>query len=297
MVNNTLFPIEPLNDKVTIYHDETKNTFGKNIWGHGILFVPDRTKLNLMLDLNKAREFTNCYSKLHLTDVSESCSSQKYNCIKRLIELGVEYLKRRHGCKLGIIFFDKGTANLSLYAGNKKERLLRFVETLLRFVLKGCVHYLYDEDWNIIINGIITDGNPWHRRLDEFRILDILRPELRIYVEIDNNAEITSVHSNHKDSRCSDSESAQLLQLTDLLLGSVVQSCCRNLKLKSKKELIVRPIKDMLDKRKRGSGFKNSTHYKSFTLSLAKVTNSNWTFEPIYSRDIVIDSGQISFLF
>jgi len=291
----TLFPIEPLIDKATIYHDETKKAFGKNIWGHGLLFVPERIEASLLKELQDARDATNCNSKLHFADISKGIYTPKYKCIKRWIEIGVEYLRSKKGCKLGVIFFDKTSSNLDLYSGDKKERTLRLIETVLRMVLKGGVHYLYNEDWRVKIHGIITDGEPWHRKLDTSRIINRLLPAVRDYVKFLPNAGIKAVFSNHKDSRCNDPNSAHLLQLTDLLLGSVIQSCLRHLEKGTKREVIVRPLKGMLDKRKRGRNFRHSSHYRSFTLSLAKVVEGEWAFEPLNAKEVIIDNkGQLS---
>jgi len=296
--SQTLFPVEPLRDEVTIYHDETKEAFGKNIWGHGLLFVPERTKASLLSDLQAARDKTNYQGKLHFADISESVYIPKYNCTKKWIEIGVEYLKRKKGCKLGVIFFDKASINIDFYSGNKKEKILKSVETVLRMVLKGSVHYLYNNDWQEKINEIITDAENWHRNLDESRILDRLIPEVRDYVEILPGAKIKGVFSNHQDKRCEDTNSAHLLQLTDLLMGSVIQSYFRELKIGTKKEILVRPVREMLDKRRRGRRFQKSSHYMSFTVSSVKVTGDNWNFEPLNLQKVIInDDGQLSLTF
>ena len=286
MTNYSLFPIPPKVDDVFVYHDEIKEANGRNIWGHALLFIPEKKKINLYNDLQEIRNKTKCNSKLHFSDISPSVYTPKYECAKQWIELGEHYLKRRNGCKLGIIFFDKSSANLSLYKGEKKEKQLRFVETVLRIILKGSVHFLYNKDWQVKLLGIITDGNPWHRKLDKERILDELLDEVRDYVVISPNAEIFAVFSDHKDERCDDPVSANLLQLTDLLLGSVTQCFFRLQKAGDKKEIIVRPIREMLDKIKRGKNFKNSSHFKSFSISKATIINGKWNFEPLHTRSI-----------
>ncbi len=286
-----MFPIKPRIDEIVVYHDETKEASGKEVWGHGLLFVPERNKKDLLEELQSARDKTNYNGKLHFADISPSVYSPKYECTKKWIEIGVKYLKRNKGCKLGLIFFNMTSANLEFYSGNWGERILRLVETVLRMVLKGGLHYLYDENWKVILQGIITDGEPWHRKLDEFRIIDRLLQEVRDYVTISPNAKIESVFSDHKDSRCKDTNSAHLLQLTDLLLGSVIQSCFRELNVGTKKEVIVKPVRDMLDKRKRGRNFQHSSHYRSFTLSLAKIIEGEWEFELLNTKEIIISNG------
>lgn len=293
----TLFAIPPLEDTVTVYHDETAEACGKRIWGHGLLFVPERSKESLLKDLQDARIETDYHGKLRFAKISESVYTPKYNCAKRWVQIGVEYLKREKGCKLGIIFFDKESANIGFYSGDTKEKILKLVETVLRMVLKGSVHYLYNENWRIKVHGIITDGEPWHRGLDDLRILDVLLSGVRDYVEILPFAGISAVFSNHNDSRCNDTDSAHILQLTDLLLGSTIQSCFRELECGKKKEIIVRPVKEMLDKRKRGKNFKYSSHYRSFTLTSASVVKDAWQFEPLNTKEIIInDEKQLTIL-
>ena len=289
--SSTLFPLDHKDD-VTIYHDETKQASGKNIWGHGILFVPHKKIEGLLKELQDARDECICDSKLRFADISESYYTPKYECVKRWVEIGFKYLKRNEGCKLGIIFFDKGTVDLNAYSGDKKERELRAVETVLRMTLKGSAHYLYDTERQVKIHRFVTDGDPWHRDLNENRIIGRLLTEVRDYVEITPGCKIDGVVSDHKNDRCNDIKSAHLLQLTDLLLGSVIQTCFRDLEQGKKKEIIIRPIKEMLDKRKRGrKGFENSSHFRSFTLSLAKIVCNEWQFERLDSKDIIIDDS------
>jgi len=289
-----LFSPGSLVDDVTIYHDETKGALGKTIWGHGLLFIPERTKPDLLRELHHARDETCCSGKLHFAKISERSSTPKYKCSEKWIKIAVKYLRRKRGCKLGIIFFDKKTIDLNFYSGNKKEKTLRLMETVLRMVLKGSVHYLYNKRWKVRLHKIITDGKPWHRKLDEARILKRLLPEVREYVEILPFAEIESVLSDHNNDKCNDKESAYLLQLTDLLLGSTIHCCFRELKEGERKERIIRPVREMLDKRKRGKNFQNSSHYRSFTLSLAKIVNGEWVFESLDTKEIIINNDQIT---
>lgn len=58
MKNYTLFPIQPLIDRVTIYHDETTIDPGKNLRGHGLLFVPQRKLHDLLKALQEVRDKT-----------------------------------------------------------------------------------------------------------------------------------------------------------------------------------------------------------------------------------------------
>lgn len=127
----------------------------------------------------------------------------------------------------------------------------------------------------------------WHRSLDDRRVLDRLRGEARGYVEIGDRIYIESIVSDHNDPKCQAPVAANLLQLCDLLLGSTVQACARDARVGSKKEIVSRRVRDMLDKTKRGRAFRNSGHYRSFAVSVARVEGSAWTFQRMTTRQRV----------
>jgi CO dehydrogenase/acetyl-CoA synthase epsilon subunit len=65
--------------------------------------------------------------------------------------------------------------------------------------------------------------------------------------------------------------------------------------IEDKKGVIAFPVKEMLDKRKRGAGFKNSSHYKAFTISRTYIKNGQWEFENVMTKEIeMLDKGQLS---
>lgn len=276
-----LFQFEPRVDRVSVFHDETKKVKNKNDWGHGLLFVPDTAESDLLKELDKARAETGCNRKLHFKDISEKCSTRLFKCAKKYIEIGTSYMSKDKGCKLAIIFCDKSETNLYLYSGDEKERSLRFMETLLRMVLKGGLHFLYCDEWQVGLLEVVTDGNPWHRELDSERIIERLCKEKREYVRISRKVPIRSVLSDHTDKRCKDPSAAEILQLTDLLLGSVIQCCARELSKGSKKEQLIRPVREILERKNRGKSFRYSNYFMSFTTSRARIQDGNWVFEQL----------------
>lgn len=79
-------------------------------------------------------------------------------------------------------------------------------------------------------------------------------------MEIPLDAEILHLASDHRK-YSKDTENyvyANMLQLADMLLGSVIQSCLKGIKWQKfspdidKKSIIAYPVKEMIDKRKRG---------------------------------------------
>lgn len=258
--------------------------------------------------------------KFHFSQICGLKWSKHDEIQKRAVTVAVDSMKNKRPeffqsplyCKLSIIFFNSPTPeNLSLYSGNcKKEKDLRFIETMFRIVLKGAGHHLYSSEHNVKILKIITDGHPEHRELNEKRIINKLSEEqslgkVKDYIDI-SETEIIHLVSNHKEHKHPSEEyfHANMLQVTDILLGSVMQSCFKGInyqrlninfreEVKDKKSLIAYPVKNMLDKRKRGNNFKNSGHYKSFAISSASIIDEQWCFEDIMTKKIEIDNGQL----
>jgi len=64
-----------------------------------------------------------------------------------------------------------------------------------------------------------------------------------------------------------------------------------------KKGIITYPVKEMLDKRKRGKIFKYSGHYKAFSISSAYVKDIRGEFENVITKDIKIsDRKQLTLI-
>ena len=320
-----------IESEVVVYHDETKEAGSRKLKGHVLLFVPVKTiikeagglfgpqeiKLEPLNTLfKKIEEIRTNYEtdhKFHFSEISGRKWVKRNESEKRLSQIGVEYLKQRKTfCKLGIIFYEKPDASqIIAYGGdNKNEKELRFGETILRMLLKGTIHYLYDINHRVKILKIITDGQPHHRKLSEFRILEKLSGDVRSYVEIFDSAELVHLDSNHKnyDKDSGEYKHANMLQLADMLLGAAIHCCLKDAKVRDinpqvgdtvedKKGIIALPVKEMLDKRKRGQGFKNSSHYKAFTISRAYIRDTGWEFENVTTKEINISAkGQLTLL-
>jgi len=320
---------ESKESKVIVYHDETKTAGINNLRGHALLFVPVRTKIeytgglfelqtrqiepwaNLFKDIEKIRKNFQTSHKFHFSKISGGKWSERNEAEKQLVQIGVKYLKQQRSfCKLGMIFYQNPQPNhIAGYGGDtKKEQRLRFGETVLRMLLKGTVHHLYKNSHRVKILTIITDGQPHYRRLNEFRILSRLMEEVRDYVEIYENAELVHLPSDHKEYNRESEEyiHANMLQLTDMLLGSSIHACLKNVRVintnpkigdnvKNKKGIVAYPVKEMLDKRKRGRSFQNSSHYGAFSITMAFINNNEWGFENIIAKDIpILNKTQLS---
>lgn len=208
-------------------------------------------------------------------------------------------------CKLAVMFYPK-KSDISLYGGvYRKEKQQRHDETVLRMLLKGAAHYLYSDDASIMIRRIVSDGDPRHRPLDSGRIVwQMLSEEegqkspLRDYVSIADNATIDHVPSNHREHAPDhgDYRHAHYLQLADMLLGAIIHAChkgCRTYsppalgsQVTSKRDIIATPVKIMLEKRLRRSGFRHSGHYRSFTISQISFEKGSVLFKQVSTKEI-----------
>jgi len=302
----TLFPLrqQVKTHECTIYHDESKGVIAGNVWAHGLLFVPESARFRLLEKLYESiGKHCGEDKRLHFTDISgkEICAQDGSVVIRDWVHYGVDALRNKGSaifrpalnCKLGIIIFDTSVP-LDLYGGETRgEKKLRYFETVLRMLLKGCSHYLYNQNNRLRIKGIITDGEPWHRKIDEVRILNPLVRDVRGYVEIDDEAYIEAAPKDHRSPKCTDCDKSHLLKLIDHLLGCVVQSCFRDLAHGRKKEIIARPVRDMLDKRRRKSRFQASGHYRQFAISYARLINGQWFFEQIDTKRLLFEGNQL----
>lgn len=314
--------------RVVIYHDETKDVPGRNFKGHILLFVPIKLSVKsetpllgtsqeeyfprqmFFTELTSCRQQYACNGKMHFAEISGQ-TWKKYDYAYQIaVALAVDALRSKSpqtfsrplNFKVATIFYPKG-ADWKIYGGiSRKEQKLRHDETLLRILLKGACHYLYDASNPIKVVKIVSDGEPAHRKLDEDRIVWRLTYDgfcgnspLRDYVTFSSDACIIHLPSDHKDYQ-SDTEDyihANFLQIADMLLGAIMRACYVGTKpVKtmpeigehcSKRDVITQPVKEMLEKRKRGRGFKYSGHYKSFVVTQVTFEKDGINFQELQS--------------
>lgn len=117
--------------------------------------------------------------KFHFTDISGRKWYSSDTLVRAYCDVAVDALRSKRPnifssplhCKMAILFFSAKT-DLTLYGGvARKEKRLRHHETVLRILLKGALHYLYPEEDTILVKGILSDGDPFHRELDDSRII------------------------------------------------------------------------------------------------------------------------------
>jgi hypothetical protein len=329
-------------NQVVIYHDETKDVAGRNFKGHILFFVPLRLVATTYSPLfgvdiseysphellyNKIvelRKLFSCDGKLHFSQISGKTWKKYDFAYRNSLDVTTDGLRHKGQkefpqplhCKVAIIFYPKGE-DYSIYGeGEKKELKLRHDETLLRILLKGSAHFLYDKNNQIEVKRIVTDGSPSYRNFDKERIIHKLtyesnngRTPLRNYVTFSSDAEIIHLPSDHKNYTAGSEENkaANMLQLADLLLGAVMRSCFHGFRLQkkvpmigdecTKRDIISQPVRIMLDKYKRGGGFVNSGHFKSFAISEVAFFKGGVNFREIHPMELSFtdtDSLQMS---
>lgn len=285
----------PRTEECEIYHDEIKDD-RKNPVAHGFLIVPLRSKQALLEDLAHCRAKHGVHTtKINFKNLSGTKWHPSYGCARDWLSCLVDgmakkpYMRRANGKSyaglLGIRFsalFMKSLSALSddywIWADNA-ERNIRKFETLLRIGLKGGLSYLSSPQKPVVVSRFVTDAGAFHRPLDERRVIRRLQYELDPYIDLGKIHKIESVASYHRNPGCKDADAAHLLQLCDLMLGAVSFTCLKS--NHEQKLKVTRRVRELLDKRRRGPGFRNSSHYKTFSITLADINGGAWKFAPL----------------
>lgn len=306
---------EEQSHEVVVYHDETRNVFNGTHRGHVLFFVPRRLTRkasaplfpdeevrtsplrDVFAEIQRIRERYGTDRKFHFSELSGKAWHQSDAATREVMELGVDSLRHKRSrtssapicARLAVMFYPTSVdLHRFGYGGSsREERRIRYDETMLRILLKGALHYLYDERSRVVVRAVVADGASASRPLDPDRVIEQLsidglegRTPLRDYARFHPKARISHVVSNHREHACDSSAfvHANLLQMADLLLGGVIRSCvvgCADYvhaprvgqRPIVKKDAVGYPVKQMLMKVDRGAGFRHSGHYRAFSVS------------------------------
>lgn len=187
---------------VIVYHDETRQTGPNgNLQGHILYFVPicfsKRSERSLFAD--EVREYNPqnylidyissivdqhrvSGHKIHFTELSGRKWYQKTEAYLQVVNVGVDSLRKRNPsllkvpgvCKMAVMLYPSNI-DVSLFGGEKKEQTLRNDETIIRMLLKGALHLLYSPEDRVKLIGLVSDGDPHHRSIDDRRIFERMR--------------------------------------------------------------------------------------------------------------------------
>jgi len=301
-----------MNQSVSVYYDETYLNQQK-CHGHVLFFVPDQNEIvnksplfgkvsntycpkqQLLQEISNCRGENHKSHEFHFKEIRGKQWSQVDILTRNMMNLlfdslrskGTTFFKPPLACKVAVLYHPN-SSRTNMYGGDsKKEKRQRFSETMLRILLKGSCHFLFNNNQRVKISRFIVDGFPAHREFDAKRIIPKLlvevgknRTPLRDYVEFNTEIEITHNDSNHTMYEYGSTmyEDANFLQCADLLLGAInyaifyppwdgkkhfqIGEICE-----SKKRFLSEPVAEMIHKISRGPGFQNSGHYLSFSIS------------------------------
>jgi len=316
--------------EIIAYHDETAQTGPNgNLSGHILYFVPRRIRRCddspslfgpreieynpqdlLLAEISRiVTQAGLSHHKFHFTTRSGTKWTKYAEAYRSLIRIGIDSLRHKQPkllqrpahCKMAVIFYPSGV-DVSVFGGEASEQYLRHDETIIRWLLKGALHRLFDEDHEVELVGVVSDGDPHHRSLDEWRILERMQHDsgprtskLREYVSVNGAAQIVHLSSdpkNHRKGRAL--EHCAMIQMADLLFGAVrrayfvdISHCSgaptvgQSLKKWKKKDYLAVPARTMLQKRNRGYGFQHSGHFNTFSVSKVDFTEHGPRFTEI----------------
>lgn len=279
-----------------LYHDESK----ENGYWHGILLVPT-TKKQLLIDyLEQIRKNTRYFEPLGIKKVKNK--GKIYNSVDAWIQIGIAALithqkglpfpwftgKLLQGKKqyeqfkeligLKFIIFQEVDNHLKM---NNHVDYGSKVETTFWMGLKGGIHLLGNNKNTIHITKMHFDGHEHYgRHINQTRIINRLS-SLRDYCSISNNKNlIDDRSSNHKLTNSQTYQDCQLLQLTDVMIGSfrtILGGATRTIH-----QSLAKPVKELITRYQRGPArMRNSRWRDSFCISQCYLTTNGWVFDTI----------------
>ena len=280
-----------------LYHDESK----ENGYWHGILLVPVKAKAILFDYLEQARKNTSYFGEIGLKRVKKE-ASKVYRCAQAWLQIGVAALIQDLKGKPYPLYLGrcvKGKKEYALFEQPIKAKFILFrerdnfrnmtghkdygskVETTFRMGLKGGLHRLGSPQNPIRIEALHFDGHEhYQRHLDQDRILGRLYG-LRDYCGLNAGFEVIDDRtSNHTKTQSQAYEDCQLLQLTDVLVGSfrtVLGSPTREIHRD-----FAHPVKILVDKYQQGAARMKRSRWKDgFCISQCYLEDGVWQFEAI----------------
>lgn len=276
-----------------LYHDESLEA---GYW-HGMLLVPKLRKCTLIEYLEQARDNTKVKRPLSLKVVRKE--GRVLDCVEAWSTIGIDSLMSKTRSKepqpvyLGNhtldIFRKVIGAKLIIFRVTCGMGPLRYVnefgrkvEVTLRMGLKGGLNLLGQDDEYITITKLHFDGNEQYhgKRLSRQNIIEKLHG-LRDYCSFSNDQDIIDDRSSkHDKSGCQPYEDCQILQLTDILVGSFRSLLSPRCNPKHKRVLVF--PRALIERYFEGHArMQNSRWRNSLCMSQCTLENNQWKFEPV----------------
>jgi len=300
-----------------VYHDESKEG---GYW-HGILMVPQERRGDLLAGLAAIRKSTGYAEPLMLKGLDRR-KSDRFQCVRASIQFGVVTLIQSlkgyddEHIRIGSPKYVPGEGLKTEYVepvrvtNAIRARFILFrerddhhlmdphkqfmdygakVETTFRMGFKGGLHFLFDDEDPALITSLHFDGYEHHsgRHVDGRRIIGRLCG-LREYCSFVENLQIDDRSSDHRIDKAQLHDDCQLLQLTDLLVGSfrTVLGTSHN---EVQREVAL-PVQRLVERWNQGQArMRNSRWHQGFCISECHLEGENWIFTPISSTE---SSGQ-----
>lgn len=284
-----------------LYHDESKV---EGYW-HGMLLVPVTGKDRLVHLLRTARDNTQHEEPIGIKHVRKD-KGRVFTCSHAWLLIAAALMRSRTAGRPFHLHLGARTegrlnlTNLDAHIGAKfilfrsvdnhagmellNEHAAR-IETTFRVGLKGGMHYLGSETSPIILRDMHFDGHEHYgRNIDRDRIIGRIAG-LRDYCSVELPEDRIHDHtSDHRDLNAQEYDDCQLLQLTDLMIGSfrtllghATRGCHNHL---------ASPMSFPLDAFLRGyAGYENSRWFSSFWMSQCRVGERGWEFSTLEKNE------------
>jgi len=281
--------------------------------------LPIASRERFLREVARLRSEVGYGGELHASEMRGRQWGKREACGVRVLDLACEHLRHKGPdgelpapfFRFGALFFPPKTPRLrDYYSGDDAEKALKYLETLMRMAIKGVLHYGFTglervfAGVEVEVLGLVLDGDEHLRRpLDQARVIERLRGELRPGLTIASDFELRAVDSNPRrhSPGTRDHGDSELLQITDLLLaaarfmveGSYRGRCLFEEKMPrlhekfdsrlEKMARVYRPFCDLQRKsakklRRSSVAWENSGHYRSFTVSRAEPKGEEWQF-------------------
>ena len=294
-----------------LYHDESQVD---GYW-HGVLLVPEKGRSRLLDLLAEARRNTRYGHPIKLSKVSQQ--GKIYRCATSWASIGAAALASRLksnpprmwlglrdkrqwqystlseviGCKF-ILFRERDAHSTMKGHKNHTSR----IETTFRMGLKGGGHLLGCDADPIAVSRMHFDGHEHHQRhLDRDRIVGRLSG-LREYFSVDPGEGIIDDRSgDHTREECQSPEDCQLLQLTDVLVGSFRVALRPSSSSRPLHRRVAGPICRLaLEYQKGPARMSNSRWKDGFCMSECYLEDGSWRFGVLSPSSDGAEQGRLA---
>lgn len=287
-----------------LYHDESQE-YG---YWHGILLVPLTTKEFILNHLKQIRDHTGYTYPLSFKNIKKF--NKVFDCAEAWLDFAIGSLitkfspnfpyqvftgEKIRGRKQYTIFdylvnSSPLGAKFILFRDRDKFKYMKAamgygvkMETSFRIGLTGGLHYLFSEVDPVRVVKMHFDGyEHYGRGIDQIRIINRIKG-LRDYCKFEDSYIVDDRSSDHEKQKCQDHKDCQLLQLSDLLIGSFRTAFgFLGQGKREEQKALAEPVKELIKRYQQGyARMKNSRWRNSFCMSESFIEDDTWQFRDI----------------